>query len=71
MLCGVADDRDGLVCDRCDTVYHHECLGDTVAARASEKWFCSSCLIVIRRYLLSRVAYGRVLMARLGLRHHA
>lgn len=43
MLCGVADDRDGLVCDRCDTVYHHECLGDTVAARASEKWFCSSC----------------------------
>ena len=42
-LCGVADDKDGLVCDRCDAVYHHECLGDTVAACNAKKWFCSSC----------------------------
>ena len=42
-LCGVADDKDGLVCDRCDAVYHHECLGDTVAACDAKKWFCSSC----------------------------
>ena len=41
---GVADDKDGLVCDRCDTVYHHECLGDTVTACDAQKWFCSSCL---------------------------
>ena len=44
MLCGVADDKDGLVCDRCDTVYHHGCLGHTVTACCAQKWFCSSCL---------------------------
>ena len=49
LLCGVQDDDDGPVCDRCNAVFHRACLGDAPWNRFAscetnaERWFCDMC----------------------------
>ena len=42
-MCGVADERDALLCDGCDGAFHMGCLKPPRKRVPAGDWFCKPC----------------------------
>jgi hypothetical protein len=48
VVCGI-NDREGMICDGCDRVFHNSCVGIgddalDIMIEAEEDWFCGECV---------------------------